>query len=208
MGGHKENGGQLGGGGRGRPSGLQQLAEEAEVEDLELLLQVHADDPVLPVDAEQDPGGFTVLPQDHLYLQGVGGQGGISWGQGRNGGERRPWGGGGGPGGAWRVADGLWGRREDLERSTRDHGVVGGCVGECWGARGVPGGVGGLYLVALGGGDGLQVLAGDAHHLLAVLQVDGAHPALRAQNRGSQHHHVYPPPTLKPPPKPPLGVSP
>lgn len=43
---------------------------------------------------------------------------------------------------------------------------------------------GGPYLVALGGGDGFQVLAGDAHHLLAVLQVDRAHPTLREENRG------------------------
>lgn len=35
------------------------------------------------------------------------------------------------------------------------------------------------YLVVLGGGDGLQVLTGDADNFLTVLQVHGAHASLR-----------------------------
>ena len=42
----------------------------------------------------------------------------------------------------------------------------------------------GPYLVPSGGGDGLQVLAGDAHHLLDVLQVDEAYPVLQKQKKG------------------------
>lgn len=57
-------------GGPGRRSGLQQLAQEAEVEDLELLIQVHAHDPILTVNAEQDAGSLAVLAQDHLHLRG------------------------------------------------------------------------------------------------------------------------------------------
>lgn len=69
------------------------------------------------------------------------------------------------------AAEGGWEVRREASSSTE-------------GTLGVPKGTGGRrapYLVALGGGDGLQVLAGDAHHLLAVLQVDGAHPPLRSE---------------------------
>lgn len=45
-----------------------QTSQEAQVEDLELVVQLHAHDAVVPVDAEQDPGGLAILPQDHLHL--------------------------------------------------------------------------------------------------------------------------------------------
>lgn len=37
------------------------------------------------------------------------------------------------------------------------------------------------YLVVLGGGDGLQVLTGNADHLLTVFQVHGAHASLQKE---------------------------
>lgn len=52
-----------------RSSGLQELPQEAEVEDLELLVKVHADDAILTIDAQQDPCGFPILTQDHLHLR-------------------------------------------------------------------------------------------------------------------------------------------
>lgn len=48
-------------------------------------------------------------------------------------------------------------------------------------------GGGAPYLVVLGGGDRLQLIAADAHHLLRLLHEDGAHPALqrRQEVRGT-----------------------
>lgn len=48
---------------------MLQAAQEAQVEDLELVVQLHADDAVVSVDAQQDPGGLAVFAQDHLHLQ-------------------------------------------------------------------------------------------------------------------------------------------
>ena len=41
--------------------GLQELPQEAEVEDLELFVKVHADDAILAIDAQQDTCGFPIL---------------------------------------------------------------------------------------------------------------------------------------------------
>lgn len=53
--------------------GLQQLAQETQVEDLELLFQVHADDAVLAINAQQDTGRLPILSKDDLDLQNGGG---------------------------------------------------------------------------------------------------------------------------------------
>ena len=53
-----------------RSLGLQELPQEAEVEDLELLIKIHADDAILTIDAQQDACGFPILTQDHLHLGG------------------------------------------------------------------------------------------------------------------------------------------
>lgn len=45
-----------------------QATQEPQVEDLQLVVQLHADDAVVSVDAQQDPRGLAVLPQDHLHL--------------------------------------------------------------------------------------------------------------------------------------------
>lgn len=49
-------------------SGLQELPQEAEVENLKLFIKVHADDTILTIDAQEDTRGFPVLTQDHLHL--------------------------------------------------------------------------------------------------------------------------------------------
>lgn len=49
-------------------SGLQELPQEAEVEDLELFIKVHADNAILAINAQQDTCGFPILTQDHLHL--------------------------------------------------------------------------------------------------------------------------------------------
>lgn len=45
-----------------------QTSQEPQVEDLQLVVQLHADDAVVSVNAQQDPRRLTVLPQDHLHL--------------------------------------------------------------------------------------------------------------------------------------------
>lgn len=49
--------------------GLQQFSKETQVEDLELFIQVHADDAVLSINAQQDTGGLPVLSKDDFDLQ-------------------------------------------------------------------------------------------------------------------------------------------
>ena len=61
--------------------GLQELPQEAEVEDLELFVKVHADDAILAIDAQQDTCGFPILTQDHLHLEGDNTQGQGPWQQ-------------------------------------------------------------------------------------------------------------------------------
>lgn len=43
-------------------------SQESQVEDLQLVVQFHADDTVVSVDAQQDPCRLTVLSQDHFHL--------------------------------------------------------------------------------------------------------------------------------------------
>lgn len=54
---------------RGRRPSVLQAAQEPQVENLQLVVQLHADDAVVSVDAQQDPCGLAVLPQDHLHLE-------------------------------------------------------------------------------------------------------------------------------------------
>ncbi|KAK0144819.1 Ribonuclease T2 [Merluccius polli] len=45
-----------------------QASQEPEVEDLQLSIQLHADDAVVSVDTEEDTRRLAVLPQNHLHL--------------------------------------------------------------------------------------------------------------------------------------------
>lgn len=47
---------------------LRTGSQEPQVEDLQLVVQLHADDTVVPVDAEKDARRLAVLTQDHLHL--------------------------------------------------------------------------------------------------------------------------------------------
>lgn len=43
-------------------------SQESQVEDLQLVVQLHAHDTVVSVNAQQDPCRLTVLSQDHFHL--------------------------------------------------------------------------------------------------------------------------------------------
>lgn len=45
-----------------------ETSQKPQVEDLQLVVQFHADDAVVSVDAQQDPRRLAVLSQDHLHL--------------------------------------------------------------------------------------------------------------------------------------------
>lgn len=53
------------------PSVLE-ASEEPQVEDLQLVIQLHADDAVVSVNAQQDPRRLAVFTQNHLHLDGQG----------------------------------------------------------------------------------------------------------------------------------------
>lgn len=46
-----------------------EAAQEPQVQDLELVVQLHAHDAVVSVDAEKDPRGLAVLSENHLHLK-------------------------------------------------------------------------------------------------------------------------------------------
>ena len=53
-----------------RSLGLSVLeaSQEPQVEDLQLVVQLHADDAVVSIDTQQDARGLAVLSQNHLHL--------------------------------------------------------------------------------------------------------------------------------------------
>lgn len=127
---------------------MLQAAQEAQVEDLELVVQLHADDAVVSVDAQQDPGGLAVFAQNHLHLR-----------------EQHHT---QSTGGSMEQQAGGWSSVSVFifvgGRENEDFVVCTLCV-YC------------VYivlctvhnLVVLGGRDGLQVIAADADHLLRLL---------------------------------------
>lgn len=56
-------------GARAAPTSVLQAPQKPQVEDLELVVELHADDAVVAVDAQQDPRGLAVLSQNHLHLK-------------------------------------------------------------------------------------------------------------------------------------------
>lgn len=56
------------------PASVLQASQETQVQNLQLVVQLHPHDAVVPVDAQEDPGGLSVLPHDHLHLEDWGGQ--------------------------------------------------------------------------------------------------------------------------------------
>lgn len=48
---------------------MLEAAQEPEVQDFELVVQLHAHDAIVSVDAQKDPRGLAVLSENHLHLK-------------------------------------------------------------------------------------------------------------------------------------------